>query len=310
MFLKYIIRNNYKYRCKYVLNKITNFGIDLLKIDIKKIKKKIITDLKNQIPELTNSKYNFKITQLRSKKNFVVHLVFNKKPLNLPREFVIKIFRTKNIVSEINILKRLTNQKIPVPKILLFKNPYLVLKKISGVNLSDFINKNLIDVKELSDLNSNTLNKITQSIEKLAEWFAFFHQKNIVRKKEIPDILVLNKGNNRLRDFIMDFSKDILYGTDFEESYEGNHLDDLAWICCSLLDTNPGIFEMGDPRLKIELINIFLKKYYHNTSSLQFDFNYLAEKIIENLNIVIKRRGIPFGLLSKSNFIDYISKEI
>ena len=307
MFLIYIIRNNYIYRYNYVLYKITIFGIALLKIDIQKTKNIIIKDLQKQIPELINNEYNFRITQLPSKQNSVVRLIFNKKPLKLPREFIIKIFRTRKIVSEINILKRLANQKIQVPKIILFKKPYLVLKKINGVNLSDFINKNLIGVKELKDLNSNMINKVTLSIEKLAEWFAFFHEKNIVRKKEVPEILVLNKGNNRLRDFIIDFSKNILYGTDFEESYEGNHLDDLAWICCSLLDTNPGIFEIGDPKQKIELINIFLKKYYQKTSSLQFDFNYLAEKIIEDLNIVIKRRGKSYKL-SKSKFIEKISK--
>jgi len=120
----------------------------------------------------------------------------------------------------------------------------------------------------------------------------------------------LNKGDTRLRDFIINFSEGVLYGVDFEDTFEGNHLEDIAWICCSLLDTNPGIFELGNPKQKIELINIFIKKYYQKSSSFEFDFNYLAEKIIEDLNIVIKRRGIPFGLLSKSHFIDYISKEI
>ena len=101
-----------------------------------------------------------------------------------------------------------------------------------------------------------------------------------------------------------------MYGVDFEDTLEGNHLDDIAWICCSLLDTNPGIFELGNPKQKIELINIFLKKYYQKTSSFEFDFNYLAEKIIEDLNIVITRRGIPFGILSQKRFLKEISKEI
>jgi len=273
-------------------------GINLLKIDIKKITKDIIKDLKGQIPVLANDAYKFKITQLRSKKNIVVNLKFNKKPHNFPQDITIKIFRTKNIVSEINILKRLENQNIKAPKILLFKNPYLVLEKLNGINLSDFINPNLINVKKLNDLKPEILEKIIFSIEKLAEWFAVFHEKNIVRKKGIPDILVLNKGDTRLRDFIIDFSERILYGVDFEDTYEGNHLDDIAWICCSLLDTNPGIFELGDPKQKIELINIFLRKYYQEVSSFEFDFNYLAEKIIKDLNIVIKRRGKGGGLLS------------
>ncbi len=279
-------------------------------IDILKTKKKIIDDLKEQIPEFVNKNYSFRIIPFHSKKNTVVKIVFNKKPNKLPKEFAIKIFRTKNIANEVNILKRLNNQKLHVPKIILFHNPYLVLEKIDGVNLSDFINDNLADVKELNELNPEILNRIIISIEKLAEWFAIFHEKNKVRKKNVSDTLVLNKGDTRLRDFLINFSKKVLYGVDFEDTFEGNHLDDIAWICCSLLDTNPGIFELGNPNQKIELINIFLKKYYQKTSSFEFDFNYLAEKIIEDLNIVIRRRGIPFGLLSKTNFIDYISKEI
>ncbi len=275
---------------------IIKVGINLLKINIKKVTKDIIRDLNEEIPELIKDGYKFKITQLHSKKNVVVKLKFNKKPNNFPIETTIKIFRTKNIVSEINILKRLENQKIKVPKLLLFKNPYLILEKLNGINLSDFINDNLIDIKELNDLKPELLRQIIFSIEKLAEWFAIFHEKNIVRKKS--DVFVLNKGDTRLRDFIIDFSDRVLYGVDFEDTYEGNHLNDIAWICCSLLDTNPGIFELGDPKQKIELINIFLKRYYQETSSFNLDFNYLAEKIIKDLNIVIKRRGKGGGELS------------
>ena len=75
-----------------------------------------------------------------------------------------------------------------------------------GVNLSDFINDNLADVKELNELNPEILNSIIICIEKLAEWFAIFHEKNIVRKDDVSEILVLNKGDTRLRDFIIDFS--------------------------------------------------------------------------------------------------------
>ena len=275
---------------------IIKVGMNLLKIDIKKVTKDIIRDLNEEIPELIKHGYKFKITQLHSKKNIVVKLKFNKKPNNFPIEITIKIFRTKNIVSEINILQRLENQKIKAPKLLLFKNPYLILEKLNGINLSDFINDNLKDVKELNDLKPEILKQIIFSIEKLAEWFAILHEKNIVRKKS--DVFVLNKGDTRLRDFIVDFSDRVLYGVDFEDTYEGNHLDDIAWICCSLLDTNPGIFELGDPKQKIELINIFLRKYYHETSSFNFNFNYLAEKIVKDLNIVIKRRGKGGGSLS------------
>ena len=40
------------------------------------------------------------------------------------------------------------------------------------------------------------------------------------------------------------------------------------------------------------------------------DFNKLAEKIIDKLNIVIERRNLPYGMVSKEKFIGDISKEI
>ncbi|MFX1503746.1 MAG: hypothetical protein ACFFDH_22485, partial [Promethearchaeota archaeon] len=121
---------------------------------------------------------------------------------------------------------------------------------------------------------------------------------------------VLCKGDTRLRDFIYDEIKDIIYAVDFEDALEGNHLIDLAWICTSLLDTDPGIFEMKEPKHKIDLINIFLKKYYQNNPKFPFVFNYLAEKIIENLNIVIERRNLPYGTVSKDKIFADIFKEI
>ena len=275
-----------------------------------KIKSKIKKDLKGVIPEFRKDNYNCVINELKSRKNTVINLIFDKKPQDFPKEFVIKIFRTKNIVSENNILIRLRNQNFHVPKIFSLKKPYLLLEKVKGVNLCDFINDNLKNTEKLDDLDSDLKNQIISSIKNLAEWLAQLHKKNIVRKRRSEDIFVLNKGDTRLRDFIIDNVKDVLYGVDFEDSYEGNHMDDLAWICCSLLDTSPGLFDMDEPKHKIDLINVFLKRYYQINSSFQFDFNYFTEKIIGHLNIVIERRNLPFGPIRTSSFIEDISKEI
>ncbi len=275
-----------------------------------KIKSKIKKDLKGIIPEFGKDNYNFEINKLKSRKNTVIHLVFDKKPQDFPKELVIKIFRTKNIVSENNILVRLKNQNFYVPKIFFLKKPYLILELVKGVTLCDFINDNLKNTEKLEDLDGDLKSQITSSIKKLAEWLAQLHKKNIVRKLRSEELFVLNKGDTRLRDFILDPSGEILYGVDFEDSYEGNHMDDLAWICCSLLDTSPGIFDMDDPKHKIDLINIFLRKYYQTNSSFQFDFNYFTKKIIGHLNIVIERRNLPFGPISTTTFIEDISKEI
>lgn len=279
-------------------------------MSLPKIKTKLVKDLKSIIPEFRNKDLQFSITQLPSKKNIVVELSFATKPRNFPKEIIIKVFHTKNIVSENNILTRLKNQNFNVPEKLAIKKPYLILTKVPGVNLCDFINDNLKNNENLDDIPLNLRNQIIHSIELLAEWLAQLHEKNTVRKHDSEELFVLNKGDTRLRDFIIDFSEDSIYGVDFEDAYEGNNMDDLAWICCSLLDTNPGLFEMDEPKHKIELINIFLKKYYQITSSFQFDFNYLAEKIIEHLNIVIQRRNLPYGMINKDSFVEVISKDV
>ncbi len=279
-------------------------------MSVQAIKNKIVKDLKGIIPEFRKDNYNFNIYELDSRKNTVVHLVFDKKLQDFPQEFIIKIFRTKNIVSENNILTRLKNQNFHVPKILSLKKPYLILEKVEGFNLCDFINDNLKNNEKLEDLEPDLKTEIILSIEKLAEWLAELHKKNIVRKRRSEELFVLNKGDTRLRDFILDPSREIMYGVDFEDSYEGNHIDDLAWICCSLLDTSPGLFDMDEPRHKIDLINIFLRKYYQTNSSFQFDFNYFTKKIIEQLNIIIERRNLPYGPIRSTSFIKEISKEI
>jgi len=279
-------------------------------MSLQAIRRKLVKDLRGVIPEIRKDNYNFKLYELKSRKNTVLNLVFDKTLQDFPQEFVVKIFRTKNIVSENNILTRLKNQNFHVPKIFSLKKPYLILEKIEGINLCDFINDNLKDTEELGDLDSDLKTQITSSIEILAKWLAQLHKKNLVRKRRSEEILVLNKGDTRLRDFILDPSREILFGVDFEDAFEGSHMDDLAWICCSLLDTSPGLFDMDEPKHKIDLINLFLRKYYQTNSSFQFDFNYFTEKIIGHLNIVIERRNLPYGPIRSASFIENISKEI
>ena len=72
-----------------------------------KIEKKIISDLKEELPELAlNVKNNFSLNQYKSKKNFVYDLVFTKKPKNYPKELILKIFRTENAENEYNTYKK------------------------------------------------------------------------------------------------------------------------------------------------------------------------------------------------------------
>lgn len=278
-------------------------------MDSEKNKEQIINDLKEQIPELIDGENDFILNRLTSKKNMVFELIFEKKPENFPKLVILKLFRTEFARIEYEALKKLEKQEISIPKVLFYKNPYIILEKINGINLSTYLNNSLINIRTLHDLKLIDRKKLTRSVKRLAKWLARLHKFNIVSKNG-NEIIVFNKGDTRLRDFLYDPSNHSICGVDFEESYEGNHLDDLAWICCSLLDTNPGIFEINEPKHKIGLIKIFLKKYYRVNNDFNFSFKYFAERLIEDLNLVIDRRDLEFGQVRKETILKNISKLI
>ncbi|TFF92973.1 MAG: hypothetical protein EU543_04675 [Promethearchaeota archaeon] len=264
--------------------------------------------LYDEIPEVFH-KTKFTLRRLKSKKNLVFDISFIEGPNDFPSNIILKLFNTPNFQRELEILQILKKQNLNVPSILFYKNPYLVLEKIQGSNICDFINDNLMQVKTINELNGNTRHNLLWSINNLAKWFAKLHSNNVISQTIEQESLVLNKSDARLRDFIIDKDKNVIYGLDFEEAYEGNHLDDLAWVCCSLLDTNPGIFELEEPYHKIELINQFIKQYYKINTDFKFSFSYFANTIIEDLNIVIKRRDLSIGNLNKSRILNNLKKE-
>ena len=176
-------------------------------MDPLKIKRKLISDLNYVIPELIEGLDTFSLNRLTSKKNIVYELIFKKKPKKLPKIVILKLFRTEYAEKEYNALIKLKKQNLAVPKVLFFNKPYIILEKLNGVNLCDFINENLINTTSLGELNSEISNKIILSVNKLAEWIAKLHKQNIIDKKDISEIIVFNKGDTRLRDFIYDISK-------------------------------------------------------------------------------------------------------
>lgn len=276
-------------------------------MELLELRKEIILGLKVDLPELVDKFNHFILRTLPSKQNSVVLLTFNKETSNLPRESVVKIFRTDKADNEVKILNKLKEQKLFVPDILFYKKPYLILEKVDGVNVCDFINKKLFNADSIDDLEANIRKEIVLCITNLAQWLAKLHSNNIISHNS--EVIVLNKGDTRLRDFIFNPQEKFVYGMDFEDAVEDNHLIDISWICCALLDTNPGIFELRDPKIKIELINIFLKNYYNQNPEFKFDFSYFAERLIDNLNTVMRRRRINLSL-DKRDFIKDISKEI
>ncbi|MFX1234119.1 MAG: hypothetical protein ACFFBY_06110 [Promethearchaeota archaeon] len=278
-------------------------------MEILEIRKRLIIDLREDIPELVDKFNHFILKKLPSRRNSVLNIVFNRNTDRFPKEFIIKLFKTENFKNEYNTLNSLAEQKLLIPKIIFYKAPYLFLEKIPGINLCDFINDSLRNVVSLDDLERESKKEIFRSLERLASWLAQLHKTNKSDDSSNSEIIVLNKGDTRLRDFIYNIEEDKITGLDFEDSYYGNHLNDIAWICCALLDTNPGIFELDDPKLKIDLFNFFLKSYYKINKNFQFNYNYFAGQLIEDLNLVMRRRNINLTL-DKTYFIKEISKEI
>ena len=136
-------------------------------MNLPKIKSKIAKDLKSIIPEFRNKDLQFNITQLPSKKNTVIHVVFGSKPRNFPKQFIIKIFRTKNIVSENNILTRLKNQNFNVPEKLGIKNIDLskvpskkLIKKLIGIVKKKYPNVYMVLVEERNKIMAKNLSSL------------------------------------------------------------------------------------------------------------------------------------------------------
>ena len=275
-------------------------------MELLEIRKEIVSNLKGELPDFVDKLNYFIIQKLRSKKNSVVKVIFNRPTDHFPKNIVIKIYRAPNAQKEYSELIKLKNQELTVPRVLFFRNGFLILNYIEGENLCDFINHKLIGVQDIYLLDETNRKKIEDALLKLAEWLGNLHINNMISKE---DISVLNKGDTRLRDFIFNTETGQIHGTDFEETYVGNPIDDLAWVCCSLLDTNPGVFEMNDPRPKIDLINYFLKSYYEMNPGFEFNFTYFAERLIEDLNEVMRRRNLQMSL-NKNSFIKEISREL
>ncbi|MHA1756602.1 MAG: hypothetical protein ACTSVV_07525 [Promethearchaeota archaeon] len=273
---------------------------------------KIIKELAESFPYIFDDNPYFELERYESKKNIVFCIKFNMEDQNDKnlKDIVVKIFKTQNADIEYKILSNLKKQGHFVPKIIDYKKPYLILEKVEGTNLCDYINNKLKNLEKLSELENKIREKLELSMKMLADWLARFHKESIKLYDDFSGFYVLNKGDIRLRDFIINFKKGKIYGLDFEDCYEGNFLEDLAGICCALLDTNPGIFELGVPYHKLDLIKIFLDEYFRINKDFQFNFKYFATRLIENLNIVIERRNIGFGPINKEAILRRIGEHL
>ncbi len=156
--------------------------------------------------------------QFISKKNTVGYVVLNGQPRVL-KWYVPGLQR--NMETEYNILKKgSTHLAMPVPYEKDPENHVLVMSYIGGDNICDLINdeKVLFEVKR-------------QIVDLLADWLVKFH--STFQSEEGFRI----RGDPSLRNFL--FSKDLIYGVDFEESRMGKPVEDAAGVGASILSTDP-----------------------------------------------------------------------
>jgi tRNA A-37 threonylcarbamoyl transferase component Bud32 len=164
---------------------------------------------------------------------------------------------------------------VPVPRIIGTTAEVVLMEFIPGLNLCDVL----------------TENPTPRHGRLLGQWFAQFHTA-FQRNGE----LVLAKGDARIRNFI--FAGPHLVAVDFEESYVGSYVDDLAGACGSILDTDP-IFTPA----KLKVCKAMLSTYAGTRladppASL---IRRVTPNMVNNLRTTLQRRGNPPELAKAIN---------
>jgi len=251
---------------------------------------------------------NYDFKKLKSKRNEVYEVRIRLKMENIPQNFIIKHFLNNTAEIEVKTLRVLSTQGLLVPRIIKYKKFFLILEKIDGENMCDFINFNLTKAHRLSDLEPKIRKSLKNSVEGIAKWFAELHRNNIFQSSSPDEWIVLNKGDVRLRDFIFNPTTKEVFGVDFETAYKGDYLEDLSALCCSFLDTSPGIFETPEPYHKIDLINIFLKKYHRMNKKFvkSFNFDKFSKLLLKELQLIKNRRNLYPNHLDGTKILDTI----
>ena len=170
------------------------------------------------------------VMRLKSKKNTVVSLKIT--PIESETTtLVAKMFIAGRFENELSILKSSWLHGLAVPEVLEAKDNVILMSFIPGEPLVDRINRTFEP----------------HLIDKLAKWYYNYHTTH----KQI-------KGDPRLRNFIC--HDDHIFGVDFEESYSGPWMLDIAGVSASLLDTNP-VFDQRKRVLSWRLLESYLSLF-------------------------------------------------
>jgi tRNA A-37 threonylcarbamoyl transferase component Bud32 len=187
---------------------------------------------------------------------------------NEGKNFVLKWYKSRfqqSFSQDCAVLKE-NNTPFHKPELLSINKDYkfLLLEYIPSENLCDLIN----------DQNRQTQNKLS-IITHLASWFYQFHRYYQQQSKP------LIHGDANLRNFLISQNKNI-YGLDFEESKPGNVREDIAFICASILTTNPS-FTIEKQQLQHQ----FVKTYEQRSNQKIKDISLLVRNAVKK---TIERR--------------------
>lgn len=214
-----------------------------------------------------SSKYRNSIIQKKffSRKNTVAYVIYDNKPR------ILKWFAPgfkRQMDKEFEVLNK-GFSKINMPRVYEKDtlNNVIIMNYIPGKNLCDIIN----------DENENFESK-KQIIIQLASWFNKFH--NYFKTDENNYI----RGDSILRNFIF---TDKVWGLDFEEFRIGNIEEDIAFLCTSILTTNPEYTNE-----KYQLCRLFIESYSKN---LLINYKGFMKELTYSILHTMTQRGMDFS---------------
>lgn len=185
---------------------------------------------------------------------------------NEGRKFILKWYKPgfqQSFPQECKVLKE-KNTPFHKPDLVLISEEYkfLLLEYIPSENICDLIN----------DPTRQTKEKII-TINHLASWFHQFHK--YYQKQSRP----LIHGDANLRNFIITLNKDV-YGLDFEESKSGNVSEDIAFLCASILTTNPAFTEEKQ-QLQHQFITTYEQLINHKIEDIESQISQTVSTLNE-----------------------------
>lgn len=176
---------------------------------------------------------------------------------------------------EVEMLSMLKDNGLPVPQILVIGEDYIGLEYLEGALLLDCY----CDLESADGSSSKSLHESAYLfIYALCSWFKNFYK--VVRDITGKQIIM---GDVNFRNFIV---KDVIYGIDFEECWEGSIEEEIGSLCAFALTYDPS-FTIWKTTMVNELQRIF-------SEELNLDKELVKKEITNQLLFLARIRGRSF----------------